>query len=678
MLITNFAAGELSKTLFGRADLQQYYSGASEIVNWDIIPTGGIKRRKGSRYLSNIENGCRLIPFVISNSISYLLEIAPDSIRIWKNGKKLTDTDGNEIKFENLPEIELYHSLDDIREVQYAQNYDTMIFVHRDYPPLELKYIGLDSFTLSKMQFDFTPDEEISDIHNQYKPEEEEDTEVDTETFQTFNNYPGCVAFYLSRLWFASTRKSPQKIWASKAPDENGVRYNQFATTTKFISVTRQTKDADLHIFTGNLRKNSNLIEGVTQDLRNALKKDFTEYYVTGKGIPIGTKVTGISETQITMSNKSVSDLTDEPITIQLWKTSDYATSDDFEYNTQIENITMSSDSFNFEIASNQNDTIKWLANTRLLIVGTENSEWIIPSEISANNLYTQLNSRYGSSELQATTVGEGCIFFGAGKKTMREYYYNANNASFMGNNIAQFNPEILLESAVVDFDFTQNPNNRIICTKEDGTLAILLYEKNSGVMAWYRYKHAKGKIISVATVANTDGTDDIYCVVCYGNNDTGYSYTLEVIEDKEIYLDNYTDYTQMFEQFYDDDAVIYNKSKNTWCKVADGIPEDFIDVVDDVYIGYMYESSLKSMPVLRNSPSTQKRISDIQFRFLDSYMPCLYRDDVKESLSNIVEPFTGQHKVSFPGNWDKDVFFTIKTDKPFNTMILSVDAMVV
>ena len=674
MLITNFAAGELSKTLFGRADLQQYYSGASKIVNWDIIPTGGIKRRKGCRYLGNLENNCRLIPFLISNSISYLLEMAPDYIKIWKNGKKLTDENGNDIKFENLPELELYHSLDDIREVQFAQNYDTMIFVHRNYPPLELKCIGTDSFTLSKMQFNFKPDVEISDIHNQYNPDEDEDSEIDTKTFQTFNNYPGCVAFYLSRLWFASTRENPQKIWASKAPDENGVRYNHFATTTKLITVTRQTKEPDLHVFTGTLTKDSNIITGVSQDLRNALKKEFIDYYITGKGIPIGTKVTTISESQITMSNKAVSDLTDEPITIQLWRTSDYATSDDFEYNTQIEKITMSSDSFNFEIASNQNDTIKWLANTRLFIVGTENSEWIIPSDISANNLYTQLNSRYGSSELQATTVGEGCIFFGAGKKTMREYYYNANNTSFMGNNIAQFNPEILQESYVVDFDFTQNPNNRIICTKADGTLAILLYEKNSGVMAWYRYEHAKGKIISVATVPNTEGSDDIYCVVCYGGN----SCTLEVIEDKEIYLDSYTDYTDLFEQFYDDDAVIYNKTKNTWCKVADGIPEGFIDVVDDVYIGYMYESSLVSMPVLRSSPSSQKRISDVQVRFIDSYMPCLYRDDVKESLSNIVEPFTGQHKVSFPGNWDKDVFFTIKTDKPFNTMILSVDAMVV
>lgn len=671
MLITNFAAGELSKTLFGRADLQQYYSSASVIKNWDIIPTGGIKRRKGSEYLGILDGPCRLIPFIVSNNLSYLLELGADYIKIWKNGKRLKDAQGEDLKFINSPEIELYHSLSDIREVQFAQNYDTMIFVHRSYAPLEFKYVGADSFTLGKMQFDFTPDVEISDIHNKYNPEE--DTEdLDTETFQTVNNYPGCVAFYLSRLWFASTYKNPQKIWASKAPDENGVRYNQFASTTKFISVTRQTKNPDLHIFTGNLTANSNVILNVTQDFRTGLSNPYGDYYVSGKGIPIGTKVTGISETQITMSNNAASTLTDEPITIQLWKTSDFASSDDYEYTTNIEKLTMSSDSFNFEIASNQNDTIKWIANTRLLIIGTENSEWIVPSDISANNLYTQLNSRYGSSELQATTVGEGCIFFGAGKKTMREYYYNQNNASFIGNNIVQFNPEVLSDSTVVDFDFTQNPYNRIICTKENGTLAILLYEKNSGVMAWSRYEHALGNIESVATVPSSNGFDNIYMVVRYGD-----IYKMEVITDEEIYLDCYTTYFDGLEFDYTGDAVLFNATKNIWC-YAKEIPEDFIDVIDDVYIGYMYESELVSMPIIRNSPSAQKRISEIQFRFLDSYMPVLYRDDVKESIVNVKEPFTGQYKVSYPGNWDKDVFFTIKTDKPFNTMILSVDANIV
>jgi hypothetical protein len=675
MLITNFAAGELSKTLFGRADLQQYYYGASKLVNWDIIPTGGIKKRNGSKFIGMLDGPCRLIPFIVNNNLSYLLEMGADYIKFWKNGKKLKDIDGNDICFTNIPEIELYHSLQDIREVQFAQNYDTMIFVHKLYAPLMLKYTGSDTFTLEKMQFDFTPDKEISDIYEKYEePEVEEDDTIDKETFQTVNNYPSCVAFYNSRLWFANTITHPQKIWASKAPDSKGARYNQFASFTRFVVVTRNVKDADLHLFTGTLKKDSAVITEVTQDLREALSKDKTEYYVTGKGIPIGTKVVKIEEKSITMDKKATVETVDEPITIQLWKDSNMVSSDDYEFNTNVEDITVSSDAFNFEIASNQNDSIKWLANTRLLIVGTENSEWIIPADISANNLYTQLNSRYGSSELQATTVGEGCIFFGAGKKTIREYYYNANNSSFMGNNIAQFNPEVLSDSQVIDFDFTQNPYNRIICTKEDGTLAILLYEKNSGVMAWSRYKHARGKIESVATIPSFDGEDNIYLVVNYEDY-----YQLEAIGHDEIYLDSYKPYYEgVEEEYYKPKAVICNATTNQFVKADEEIPEDFISPFDDVYIGYCYESEFKSMPLIRNNPSDQKRISDIQFRFLDSYMPTLYRDDVKESITNVIEPFTGQHRIAYPGKWDKDVFFTIKADKPHKVMILSVDANVV
>lgn len=675
MLITNFAAGELSKTLFGRADLQQYYYGASKLENWDIIPTGGITRRKGCKYLGDLDGACRIIPFIINNNLSYLLEIGPDYIKFWKNGNKLKDIDGNDLCFSNMPEIELYHSLQDIREVQFAQNYDTMIFVHKLYPPLMLKYTGSDSFTLEKMQFDFTPDKEISDIYEKYEePEVEEDDTIDKETFQTVNNYPSCVAFYNSRLWFANTITHPQKIWASKAPDSKGNRYNQFASFTRFVVVTRNVKDADLHLFTGTLKKDSAVITGVSQDLREQLSQDIDNYYVTGKGIPVGTKVLKIEEKSITLDKKATVESVDEPITIQLWKDSNMVSADDYEFNINSEDITVSSDGFNFEIASNQNDAIKWLANTRLLIVGTENSEWIIPADISANNLYTQLNSRYGSSELQATTVGEGCIFFGAGKKNIREYYYNANNSSFMGNNIAQFNPEVLSDSAVIDFDFTQNPYSRIICTKENGELAILLYEKNSGVMAWSRYKHAIGQIESVATIPSFDGEDNIYLVVRYGE-----SYQLEVIGKDEIYLDSYKPYYEGIEEEFDKTkAVIYNATTEQYVKADEVLPEDFISPIDDVYIGYCYESEFVSMPLLRNNPSDQKRISDIQFRFLDSYMPTLYRDDVKESITNIVEPFTGQHRIAYPGKWDKDVFFTIKADKPHKVMILSVDANVV
>ena len=54
MLITNFAAGELSQTLNGRTDIPQYYQSAGFLQNFDILPTGGIARRVGTERIASL------------------------------------------------------------------------------------------------------------------------------------------------------------------------------------------------------------------------------------------------------------------------------------------------------------------------------------------------------------------------------------------------------------------------------------------------------------------------------------------------------------------------------------------------------------------------------------------------------------------------------------------------
>ena len=100
-MITNFSAGELSNTLFGRIDIPQYYSGASKLENFDVIPAGGIKRRAGmERVLSRLkdENGdlildgnnpivpIRVMPFILSRDESYLIIFAKRKMIIYKAG----------------------------------------------------------------------------------------------------------------------------------------------------------------------------------------------------------------------------------------------------------------------------------------------------------------------------------------------------------------------------------------------------------------------------------------------------------------------------------------------------------------------------------------------------------------------------------------------------------------
>ena len=146
MLFTNFSSGELSDALFGRIDLPQYRQGASLLKNFSIIPTGGIARRSGSKHLGNLSGDCRLIPFIVDRNLAYILEFGVGSLKFWKNGEKVM-SNGTQLAFANAGSGRpLYGSLAQIREIHYAQHYNTMIFTHRDYPPLELIWTGAIAF----------------------------------------------------------------------------------------------------------------------------------------------------------------------------------------------------------------------------------------------------------------------------------------------------------------------------------------------------------------------------------------------------------------------------------------------------------------------------------------------------------------------------------------------------
>ena len=171
MLITNFASGELSQSLNGRVDIQQYYQGAATIKNFDIIPTGGIKRRVGTQRIAELDKEARIIPFIVNKNAVYILSITlnasydpedptskPSLMKVWK---KNVHGEYVVIQTLGLP----YASMDAIRNIQYAQNYNTIIFVHEYYKPYIIE-MAAEVFSGSEMQFDLYPDVELDDDYD--------------------------------------------------------------------------------------------------------------------------------------------------------------------------------------------------------------------------------------------------------------------------------------------------------------------------------------------------------------------------------------------------------------------------------------------------------------------------------------------------------------------------------
>ena len=102
--------------------------------------------------------------------------------------------------------------------------------------------------------------------------------------------------------------------------------------------------------------------------------------------------------------------------------------------------------SFHFEIASDQNDAIVWLAAGTELVIGTITSEWVCPDDITANNITAKMKTRFGSTRIQARMVGDSIILCQRSGKKIREYKEDENSAELTftadhitGDGIRQF-----------------------------------------------------------------------------------------------------------------------------------------------------------------------------------------------------------------------------------------------
>jgi len=87
-----FNAGEFSPRLYGRTDLALYARAAAFLKNFQVTPQGPLVRRSGTRFVSEASDSTvvsRLIPFVVSDDESYVIELSHLKMRFFRNEGKL-------------------------------------------------------------------------------------------------------------------------------------------------------------------------------------------------------------------------------------------------------------------------------------------------------------------------------------------------------------------------------------------------------------------------------------------------------------------------------------------------------------------------------------------------------------------------------------------------------------
>lgn len=186
-LKNNFSIGELSPRLFGRSDTATFQNAGATIENYVILLGGGVKSRCGTQFVSETKDSTkqsRLIPFVYSALVSYVLEFGHNYIRVYTNGEQIQSSG-------SPYEITTTYTESELANIDYCQEGGTMYLVHPNHAPATLVCTGDTSWTLSTISFTSTP------------------------ATWTGSNYPKAVTLYQQRLIFGGTNDKPQTIWGT-------------------------------------------------------------------------------------------------------------------------------------------------------------------------------------------------------------------------------------------------------------------------------------------------------------------------------------------------------------------------------------------------------------------------------------------------------------------------------
>ena len=154
-LQSSFNRGELDPRLVGRKDLQAYYAGMSRGQNIVTLVQGGFRRRNGTEFLHDGDEG-RIFNFSFSTEVNYCLLFTNLKIEIFKDGVLQTNINGSGNDFLVSP-----YTLAQVKEIDYIQSADTGLTFHTAVAPQQLSRTSDTAWAIAAVtlqnipQFDF-------------------------------------------------------------------------------------------------------------------------------------------------------------------------------------------------------------------------------------------------------------------------------------------------------------------------------------------------------------------------------------------------------------------------------------------------------------------------------------------------------------------------------------------
>ena len=573
---TAFNGGEISPLLAGRVDVAKYASSCKTMENFLTSVEGPAFARPGTRFVAEVKDSTDqtwLLRFEFSASDSYQIEMGDGYARFYFNRAQVQVSGvavysgatayvaGDLVSNAGInyycklavtgtapPNSTYWHPLtgtiyeiptpysaadltndDGSFAIRFVQTGDVVYLAHASHAPRKLSRFSGTRWTLETVDFNATP----------FKAENL------TATTVYASAHTGAVTLTASASIFSAANVGEYFLLREK-----DVRDVEQWETAKVVLIgdLRRSDGKNYEALnggtTGSVKPTHS--RGAAFDGDGAVQWQFTDAgygWVKITGYTSGTQVTGTVVSQLPDGCVLVGNAT-ERWAFQAWNAADgypnsvtffrerlvfargdtlwFSVSADFEnYQTEIDGQITADAGFERTLSSDRVNSIRWLSPGDVLLVGTLGDEWAIAESTTTDpfgpaNCKTKRQSTYGSNQVQPHRIGSETLFVQKAGSKVRAMQFRFEDDGFASPNVAAYARHIT-KPAITDMAFQQEPWSVLWCTRSDGVLAAMTFDRDQDVVAWHRHTFDGGLAECVESIPSPDGArDDLWVIVKY------------------------------------------------------------------------------------------------------------------------------------------------------------------
>ena len=462
----SFTSGELDPKLIARDDIKAYDAGLTTALNVVVLHQGGVKRRPGLKYITELggspENGIRLVSFEFNTSDAYLLAFTNLRMYVIKNGVLQTNIagSGNDYLTTTITSAQL-------SEMCWVQSADTLIVVQEDMVPKKITRTSDTAWTITDVTFVFNPQHAFT---------------------LTIENTSSAGTLTPSGTEGKITLTTQHSYW--NASDDVGsyvnvIGSNQFgrARIVAVDSATVAQALVEIPFFN-------------TDALANSDWEHETGYEDTFSGSRGYPRTATFHQGRLFFGGSK-----SRPSTIFASRVNAF-----FDFNP---GEGLDDDGFTATLDTNQLNTITDVLSANYLQIFTTGGEFFAPQDftdpLTPSNFIAKIQSSHGSKEnIRVQNITGSTIYVQRQGKALNEFIYDRGGDGYLTSQISLLSSHLL--NTPVDMSIRRatstDEGDRLVVVNNDASCAVYTLLKDQNIVAATKFT-TDGDFLNVATVVS-------------------------------------------------------------------------------------------------------------------------------------------------------------------------------